>query len=215
MAPIHRDDDVGISLCCQLEKSGCPDEVLDFIYAHYGLYFETRSNMAWYGSVILSRILSHLLWYRAFNSDMSHGSMMPSLSQMAANLLDLSRRRKAIRKRAASAIESQAKRSHRGYDVARDLPLPLPHQLQRAQPNFPFQTQDGPGEADEQPGDNFQQAQPAPNLAQGPHIPRIVCNGGHATRRTADHQARQQNERTREALPAAQVYWEGERDVVP
>ena len=49
MAPIHPDDDKGISICCQLEKSGCADKVLDFVYAHYGLYWETRPNMAWYG----------------------------------------------------------------------------------------------------------------------------------------------------------------------
>ena len=47
MAPIHPDDDQGISLCCQLEKSGCPDGVLDFVYAYYGLYVKTQRNMAW------------------------------------------------------------------------------------------------------------------------------------------------------------------------
>ena len=48
MAPIHPDDDQGMSVCCQLEKSGCPDGVLDFAYAHWGLYIQTRPNMAWY-----------------------------------------------------------------------------------------------------------------------------------------------------------------------
>ena len=48
MAPIHPDNDQGISLCCQLDKFGCPDGVLDFVYAYYGLYIQTRSNMAWY-----------------------------------------------------------------------------------------------------------------------------------------------------------------------
>ena len=48
MAPIHSDKDRGISLCCQLDKSGCPDGVLDFVYAYYGLYVQTRRNMAWY-----------------------------------------------------------------------------------------------------------------------------------------------------------------------
>lgn len=47
MALIHPDDDQGISLCCQLEKSGCPDGVLDFVYACYGLYVKTQRNMAW------------------------------------------------------------------------------------------------------------------------------------------------------------------------
>ena len=47
MAPIHPDDDQGMSVCCQLDKSGCVDGVLDFAYAHWGLYIQTRPNMAW------------------------------------------------------------------------------------------------------------------------------------------------------------------------
>lgn len=47
MAPLHEDSDKCISLCCQLEKSGCADGVLDFAYAKYGLIIETRTNTAW------------------------------------------------------------------------------------------------------------------------------------------------------------------------
>ena len=46
MAPIHPDNDEGLSICCQLEKSGYPDEVLDFAYTYYRLYVQTYSNMA-------------------------------------------------------------------------------------------------------------------------------------------------------------------------
>ena len=89
MAPIHPDEDIGVSLCSQLEKSGCPDEVLDFIYSHYGLYFETRSNMAWSVVVSCRHGTNTELSNRLFMSELAHGSLMPSLSQMLGNIIDL------------------------------------------------------------------------------------------------------------------------------
>ncbi|KAI0087688.1 hypothetical protein BDY19DRAFT_907142 [Irpex rosettiformis] len=63
MAPIHPDDDVGISLCCQLEKRGGADTDLDFVYARHGVYIETRANTGWW-----------------FYSEDLHGSIVPAIS---------------------------------------------------------------------------------------------------------------------------------------
>ncbi|KAI0089515.1 hypothetical protein BDY19DRAFT_993109 [Irpex rosettiformis] len=62
-APIHPDEDVGISLCCQLAKSGGQDKDLDFVYAQHGVYIETRSNTSWW-----------------FQSQKPHGPIMPAAS---------------------------------------------------------------------------------------------------------------------------------------
>ena len=140
---------------------------------------------------------------------------MPSLSQMIGNLIDLIKT--SGRKRAGSAKESQAKRARHGQNTSEHLPLPLPHQLQRTQPAHPSQHQ-GEEAQEQQDHDEVEEVPLAQlNLPQNPEASRIVSNGGHATRRTIDHDARQQNERVRQAMPAAQAYWEGQnhaREVV-
>ena len=88
MTPLHEDVDKCISLCCQLEKSGCPDGVLHFAYAKYGIVIETQSNTAWSDFPIeycLTKILISCA-NRVFNSTELHGSHMSSFSQMAVNL---------------------------------------------------------------------------------------------------------------------------------
>ncbi|KAI0083768.1 hypothetical protein BDY19DRAFT_998326 [Irpex rosettiformis] len=57
----YADKDVSVSLCSQLEKTGCQDGEWDFVYASHGVYIETLENTVWW-----------------FNSKNLHGSVVPS-----------------------------------------------------------------------------------------------------------------------------------------
>ncbi|KAI0697860.1 hypothetical protein BC835DRAFT_1413370 [Cytidiella melzeri] len=75
IAPLHADNDMTTTLCCQLEKQNTKHRELDFCYSKYGFYVETVANMAWW-----------------FESSDLHGSIVPaqsSVANMSKNMLVL------------------------------------------------------------------------------------------------------------------------------
>lgn len=57
MAPQHCDHDEEMSICTQVEKSGCQEDEYNFSFTEWGVYIETQERTIWW--VFIFQVFFH------------------------------------------------------------------------------------------------------------------------------------------------------------